>query len=139
VTNPISRRKFLTSGAALAGSLTLARFAPQALAAEETVPVFSLDPEWGAAGCKGACHGCRACTRHGANKLFATEAGAKLNRAHPNCKCTVVVWGSLPISTWTKLFGPKAKPTRLTVDQRDAQVRVVLGIKTKVFVPLVRG
>lgn len=140
MTKPISRRTFLTSSAALAGSLALARFAPQALAAEETLPVYGLDPEWGAAGCKpGACHGCRACTNHGANMLFATTASANLKRAHPHCKCKVVLWGSLPVSTWTALFGTPAKPARLAVDRRDAQIREVLGIPSKVFVPLIRG
>lgn len=139
MTKPISRRKFLTSGAALAGSLTLAHFAPQVLAAEETLPVYGLDPEWGAAGCKGGCHGCRACTKHGAHKLFASSASANTNRAHKYCKCKVVLWGSLPVSTWTALFGTPAKPARLAVDRRDAQVREVLGIPTKVYVPLVRG
>lgn len=104
------------------------------MAAPGQVAIYKLDPEWNEAGyCKvsesgkpGSCHGCKACHIHAANKLYRCAAAADAGRAHPYCKCKVVIAGTLPEGTWTALFGKPKSPTRASVDRRDQRTRSIL-------------
>ena len=123
----INRRSFLKRGAALAGGLALTFGASVATMAESTgqeqtptgtatrtrtfyaLATTRVDQD-------------KACTRHAANKLFASPEAADRNRAHPGCKCQVVKGGKLPESTWTELFGNPRAIAREAVDRRWAWV-----------------
>ena len=132
--NLISRKRFLVGAAALTGgAVTASVFAGEASAA--ALPVYVLDPEWGAGtGCSGAegtksrgCHGCRACHLHSSNTLFATAEDADLYRAHPGCKCVVTEGPVLPHDTWVALFGLPNAIARSRVDRRTPWVADVLA------------
>lgn len=123
----IDRRSFLKRGAALAGGLALTFGTSIATLAETadqdqkptsvstgTRMTFALattreDQD-------------KACTRHAANKLFASPEAADQNRAHPGCKCQVVKGGELPEATWIELFGNPKAVAREAVDRRWAWV-----------------
>lgn len=123
-----TRRGFLARAlAAGAAGLAAALPASGAFAARKRQAVFVLDP-LGPDGC-GSCASCRACRLHGANKLFASEAAADANRAHPNCDCAIRLAGELPTAVWTALFGhSKGGPTRTgAVDRRHERVAILLG------------
>jgi hypothetical protein len=125
-----TRRGFLARALA-AGAAGLAAALPGsgAFAARKKQAVFVLDP-LGPDGC-GSCASCNACTKHGANKLFASEAAADANRAHPNCDCAIRPAGELPTAVFTALFGhpqPKGGPTQTgAVDRRHQRVAILLG------------
>jgi hypothetical protein len=139
---PLSRRTFLRRAVALFGGIVAAASTPfSALATPipSTRPYFVLDPEHGAGGAcpagsedrhafGGTCHGCHACHSHGANKLFATPEAADALRAHRHCKCLVTVGGSLPLATWTALFGPAIRPRVLSADRRHLRTRKILAL-----------
>jgi hypothetical protein len=118
--NAINRRAFLRRGVALAGgmaltlSTSLAAFAESSAQGQSvgsrTVPVFALATTRDDVD--------KACTRHAANKLFASPEAANVNRAHPGCKCQVVRGGELPEATFTALFGNPNAPQRVAVDRR---------------------
>jgi len=123
----INRRNFLKRGAALAGGLALTFGSSIATLADETEQtgqptgagartrtVFALattrdDQD-------------KACTRHAANKLFASPEAADRNRAHPGCNCQVVKGGEVPEAAWLGLFGSPQAPAREAVDRRWAWV-----------------
>jgi hypothetical protein len=129
-----TRRGFLARAlAAGAAGLAAALPASGAFAARKKQAVYVLDPRPGGTrpdGC-GSCASCNACIKHGANKLFASEAAADANRAHPNCNCEIRPAGELPTAVFTALFGhphPKGGPTQTgAVDRRHQRVAILLG------------
>ena len=125
--NAINRRAFLRRGAALAGGLALTFGTSVAALAESSDQ--SAAPQ-GASGKTRTFFALattrddadKACTRHAANKLFASPEAADQNRAHPGCKCQVVKGGELPEATFVALFGSPKALERVAVDRRWAWV-----------------
>ncbi len=124
---PLSRRTLLRHAVVASGAL----LAPAgfATAAEAWRVPSKRRVMWGlsAAAEHGAsCGGCRACTAHAHNKLFASAAAADRGRAHPGCGCTVVRAGSIPVTTWRALFVRSDGSRRASVDRRTPRVRRLL-------------
>ena len=132
----LSRRALLARGAAVTGAAA-AGATPElaAGAGRGQRKVYRLDPEWNDApfcdvreGRKpNGCHGCKACHRHGANKIFRSKKAAEDNRAHPGCRCLVRSAGKLPRSQWVALFGQPSNPRRDEVDRRHPRTRRILN------------
>lgn len=119
----INRRAFLRRGAALAGGLaftfgtSLAALADSADSSVKPNGVDSKSRTFFALETTREDQD-KACTRHAANKLFASPEAADRNRAHPGCNCQVVKGGELPESTWVQLFGNPKAIDREAVDRR---------------------
>jgi hypothetical protein len=133
----ISRRRFLVASApffALAVD-SMPAWAAKKKQAPPKKAYFVLSPEYdNSARCNRPerqkpdnCHGCKACHKHGKNKLFATRRAANQNRAHKGCKCKVVRGGKLDAQTWATLFGGLRNPKRLQVDLRSRRTHRILA------------
>lgn len=136
----VPRRAFLTKvavGAVAAAGAALPS-APAA-AGGRYKRVYRLDPEWGTgeAGCGSTphksgsnCHGCKACHKHAANKLFpnARTAGNAKHRAHKYCKCEAFRGPRITKKKWKKLFVKPDGTLRPSVDRRDPRVRRILNL-----------
>ncbi|MEZ4523155.1 MAG: hypothetical protein R3A46_16170 [Thermomicrobiales bacterium] len=119
----INRRAFLKRGAALAGGFALTFGSTLGTLAGESSDTQEPDSTGGRARTYFALATTRedqdkACTRHAANKLFASPEAADQNRAHPGCKCQVIKGGALPEATWHELFGNPRSLERAAVDRR---------------------
>jgi hypothetical protein len=95
----VTRRALIGASAALAASITVGGV----VSANDSEPTYALDPTQGGA-CTGSCSGCRACTAHGANKIFQTHAAAVAGRAHAGCQCSVIVGEYFSSATTATLF-----------------------------------
>ncbi len=111
-----NRRDFLRRGAAILGGLTLSASLPIAALAESD-PSIEAARRWYAL-VPTREHADNACRLHAANKLFADPKAADQHRAHPGCKCQVVVGGELPEHVWSGLFGDHRRVARAQVDRR---------------------
>ncbi|HYI16553.1 MAG TPA: hypothetical protein VEX37_14245 [Thermomicrobiales bacterium] len=120
-----NRRDFLRRGAAMLGGLTLTAGLPMAAFAE-TGSSIEATRRWYALSLTRE-DGDNACRRHAANKLFADPIAADQHRAHPGCKCQVVVGGELPEHTWAGLFGDSRHVARSQVDRRWNWVATTLA------------
>jgi hypothetical protein len=120
-----NRRDFLRRGAALLSGLTLTAGLPLAALAESG-PAVEPTRRWYALAPTRE-DGDAACRRHAANKLFADPVAADMNRAHPGCKCQIVVGGELPEHIWAGLFGDHRQVARSQVDRRWAWVANTLS------------
>lgn len=121
--NEINRRAFLKRGVALAGGFALTFGTSLATLAESNAQGSGPQGVTGKTRAFFALATTRddadtACTRHAANKLFASPEAADENRAHPGCKCQVVKGGELPESTFVALFGNPHATARVAVDRR---------------------
>lgn len=130
----INRRAFLKRGAALAGGLaltfgsTLGALAESAENTQQPTGLTTRTRTFFALATTRADQD-KACTRHAANKLFASPEAADRNRAHPGCKCQVVKGGDMTESTWIELFGDPKAVARETVDRRWGWVAQTLKSK----------
>ncbi len=100
---------------------------PRAFGAPGDVPVYGLDPEWGASDptCTGTCSACSACRCHAANKIFATAADADAGRAHPACKCLVVQLATIAPALYDALFVTGGSVP--SVDRRSSETAATLA------------
>lgn len=135
----VKRRDVLARIAGLVGGLWLGLRSGQAAAGPPApVPVFKLDPEWGAGNpaCSPdphrkthSCHACNTCHKHAANKLFATQGAANVGRAHKHCKCAIRS-GTISFADYTAVFrGQPGKEQRRAVDLRWPGVAPILKPK----------
>ncbi len=115
-----TRRAFLARGAALAGAMVAALVPIGVMAAPRSRAYYRLNSDVASEA------GCKACRLHAQNKLFASAQAADLQRAHPYCKCEVVLGEALPFGTWTALFGAPNSLARAAVDRRWADVTAAL-------------
>ena len=113
----LSRRSFVGSAATALCALSLGL--PRRASASGTSQVWALDPLSPEE--EKCCGGCTACRAHAANKLFATAAVADTQRAHPGCRCRVVLLGTIDQQLYDGLFPPNG--TRVSVDRRYPWVR----------------
>jgi hypothetical protein len=123
--NTMNRRAFLRIGAAMLSGATLTAAMP-AFARAEPEPAIAATRRWYALAPTRE-DGDTACRRHAANKLFADPVAADMNRAHPGCKCQIVVGGELPEHVWTGLFGDYRQVVRSQVDRRWTWVEKTLA------------
>lgn len=137
----ISRRRFLAQGAPVLAAVVVpgALNAAPAWAKPKRKDYYVLEPEHGTGRrCSVSesrkpegCHGCTACHKHAANKLFATRKAAADGRAHPGCKCKVVHGGKLDVQTWSDLFGGESSPKRLVVDRRSKHAKAAFNRRAR--------
>lgn len=112
----INRRAFLRRGIAVLGGAALTAGLPLAALAETEPPIVASRRWYALAPTRE--DGDRACRLHAQNKLFADPIAADMQRAHPGCKCQVVVGGELPAHVWAGLFGDHKQVARSQVDRR---------------------
>jgi hypothetical protein len=122
---PFNRRDFLRRGAAILGGLTITTGLPVGVLAESGPSIESTRRWYALAPTRE--DGDEACRRHAANKLFADPVAADQHRAHPGCKCQVVVGGELPEHLWAGLFGDHRQVARSQVDRRWTWVATTLA------------
>jgi hypothetical protein len=114
----LSRRDFIKHGQMLLGAFAVA-LAPVSLAGRPSSRAYYRLSATAPSEAK-----CRACRSHAQYKLFASAAAADAARAHAYCQCEIVPGGTLPLETWTSLFGQSATPS---VDLRWANVQSALN------------
>jgi hypothetical protein len=116
----LSRRRFVTSGAAAAGVLALPAVAR---AGKKTQPIFKLVPN-------GAT--CASCGKHDGASLFPTAKAADGNRAHIGCNCNIVQ-GTIDYGTFVALFGNPKDIRSYRADRRSTRTQAILKNHEPVF------
>jgi hypothetical protein len=119
----LTRKRFVTAGAAALGAAAVPAVARGSLSAAKTQPVYKLVRNG---------HTCKSCLKHDANSLFPSMKAANGNRAHVGCNCNIVA-GTLDFGTYVALFGNPKHIESYRADLRSARTRAVLKNHDPVF------
>jgi len=133
VEHRFTRRATIMGGLAAFGT---AAWRPQMVSAADEIDTYVLDPVGsGSQKCRVNCAACGTCRTHAANKLFSTEKAADAGRAHPFCRCAVILGQPLSSAIHHSLFA-----TTDSVDRRWASTASVLSAEVEQHsVPMVSG